>query len=271
MRLSSQKVKQKMLELTRLFCIERNIFQKFVIVYKYIRLLNKDPLTQEILQKMFDDTAKIGGKDYSDCVDEEEFLDVKGEVLYTNDFWTYYSNLEIIYGKMKKMRECQICDKKKFENLCRLYSKPYSNEMLELSFKVINSNVFDQLDQKCFLCKEKEDKKTWFDNDKSILYIKGQKIYINKQEKTTNAHKILKYIFIDNKNNLSDDFFYSEIAEDEFGELEYKERINNWKKYNRACQYINDKIREQSNNSIIDFLIYNTGSKGKVRIRKKYL
>jgi hypothetical protein len=69
-----------MLELTRLFCIERNIFQKFVIICKYIRLLNKAPLTQEILQKVFDDTFKIVGKDYSECVNEEEILNVKSEI-----------------------------------------------------------------------------------------------------------------------------------------------------------------------------------------------
>lgn len=268
---TAQKIKQKMLELTRLFCIERNIFQRFVIVYRYIRLLNKDPLTQEILQKMFDDTAKIMGKLHKDGMDEDEFLDVKGEVIYTNDFWIYYSNLEVIHGKMNKIKECKICEKDNFENLSRLYSKPYSKEMLELSFKVINSNIFDQLDKKCFLCDDKKDNKTYFDEKKSILFIKGQKVYINKQERMTNAHKILKYIFIDNKNNLKDNFFYSEIAEDEFGELEYKERRNNWKKYNRTCQYINDKIREQTNNTIIEFLKYNTGSKGKVKINKKYL
>jgi hypothetical protein len=127
------------------------------------------------------------------------------------------------------------------------------------------------LDKKCFLCDDKTDNKTYFDEKKSILFIKGQKIYINKQERMTNAHKILKYIFIDNKDNLKDNFFYSEIAEDEFGELEYKERKNNWKKYNRTCQYINDKIREQTNNTIVEFLKYNTGSKGKVKINKKYL
>ena len=271
MLVSAHKIKQKMLELTQLFCIERNIFQRFVIVYRYIRLLNKDPLTQEILQKMFDDTAKVMGKLHKDGMDEEEFLDVKGEVIYTNDFWMYYSNLEVIHGKMKKIKECKLCDKGKFDNLSRLYSKPYSKEMLELSFKVINSNVFDQLDQKCFLDEEKKDGKTYFDEKKSVLFIKGQKVLINRQDKITNAHKILKYIFIDNKKNLQDDFFFSEIAEDEFNELDYKERKNNWRTYFRACQDINDKILNQTNELVKEFLIFNTGRKGKVSVNKKYL
>jgi hypothetical protein len=271
MSISPQKIKQKILELTRLFCIERNIFQRFVIVYRYIRLLNKDPLTKEILQKMFDDTAKVMGKLQKNGMDEEEFLDVKGEAIYTNDFWMYYSNLEVIHGKMKNIKECKTCDKVKFSNLSRLYSKPYSKEMLNLSFKVINSNVFDQLDQKCFLDEDKKVGKTYFDEKKSVLYIKDKKVLINRQGKITNSHKILKYIFIDNKKNLEDDFFYSEIAENEFNELDYKERKNNWRTYFRACQDINDKILNQTNELIKDFLEFNTGKKGKASINKKYL
>ena len=87
--------------------------------------------------------------------------------------------------------------------------------MLVLSFKVVNSNVFDKLDRQCFYSEDKPKKgKTYFDQKRSILYIKGQKVLINIQNKITNTHKILKYIFIDNKKNLKDDFFYSEIAED---------------------------------------------------------
>ncbi len=270
MKLTAQKIKQKMLELTRLFCLERNIFQRFVIVYRYICLLNADPLTKEILQKMFDNAAKTMCRLNKDCMSEEEFLDVKGESIYTNDFWMYYSNLEVIHAKMKKIKDHKNCNGN-FDCLCHLFSKPYSNEMLELSFGVINSNVFDQLDQKTFFIGDLDDSKTWFDDKKSVLYIKGQKIYINKQERTTNAHKILKYIFVVNKDNLTDDFFYSEIAADEFGEYEYKSRKNNWKRYNRACQYINDKISEQTNKMIDDFLVYSTGRKGKVKITPKYL
>jgi hypothetical protein len=220
---------------------------------------------------MFDDANKIMGKMKNCDMDEEEFLDVKGEVIYSSDFWMYYSNLEVIHGKMKTIKKCKICDKNKFDNLCRLFSKPYSKEMLELSFKVINSNVFNQLDQKCFFTEDEPDGKTYFDHKKSILYIKGQKVLINRQDKITNAHKILKYIFIDNKKNLKDDFFYSEIAEDEFGELEYKDRKNSWRTYFRACQDVNEKILNQTNELVKDFLEFNTGRKGKVSVNKKYL
>jgi len=196
---------------------------------------------------------------------------VRAKVIYSNDFWLYYSNLEVIHGKMRKIKECRICDKGKFDNLSHLYSKPYSNDMLELSFKVVNSNVFDELDKKCFFDEGKKTGDMWFDDKKSVLYIRGQKVLINRQDKITNAHKILKYIFIDNKKNLKDDFFFSEIAEDEFKELDYKERKNNWRTYFRACQDINEKIVHQTNELVKDFLQFNTGRTGKVSINKKYL
>ena len=83
--------------------------------------------------------------------------------------------------------------------------------------------------------------------------------------------KDIKNKIIDNKKNLEDDFFYSEIAENEFNELDYKERKNNWRTYFRACQDINDKILNQTNELVKDFLKFNTGKKGNASINKKYL
>jgi hypothetical protein len=261
-------IKEKMNEFARLFSIETNIFQRFVIVYKYIRFLNSDPLVQDILQKIFDDTAKIMGE-ADECMDEDKFLNVTGQALFSREFWIYYKNLEIIYGKMKKMKKCCSWEADEFDSLCKLFSKPYSKQMLELSFKVVNSEIFDQLDQKHFLSTEDKDDETYFDVDKSILYIKGNKVIISKQDKITNAHKILKYIFIDNKDNLKDDFFYAEIAEDEFNDIEYRTDKNNWKKYHNTCTDINKKIEQTIN--IKNFLKYNTGKKGKVKLNSKYL
>jgi hypothetical protein len=97
-------IKEKMLELTRLFCIENNLFQKFVIVYQYITLIDKEPITKKVLQKMFDNMVKnlnvFGG-----CLDEDKFLNVKSDVIRTQEFWTYYSNLKIIYSRMKKIKK----------------------------------------------------------------------------------------------------------------------------------------------------------------------
>lgn len=271
MNITAHNIKEKMLDFTRLFSIERNIFQRFVIVYKYIRFLNKDPLTKEILQKIFSDTTKLIGENSDELMDEDKFLDVKGEAIFSREFWVYYTNLEVIYGKMKKIKKCHIQDKTEFEKLLGLFSKPYSKQMLELSFKIVNSEVFDRLDKECFFNNNEHENETYFDEPKSILYIKGQKIIISKHDKITNAHKILKHIFITNKDNITDDFFYAEIATDEFGEMNYTDDEQGWEKYRVACRDLKKKIIEQTDGKIKDFLIFNTGKQGRIKINQKYL
>ena len=110
--------------------------------------------------------------------------------------------------------------------------------------------------------------KLHFDEAKSILHFQGQKIRIKMQNLETNAHKILKYIFITKKHNLYDLYSYAEIAEDEFGELEYSKK---WQKYYTACKDIQEKIRKGTSNKIEDFLIITSGFKGQVKINPKYL
>src|SRR3989338_7545708 len=115
MKICAQTIKEKMSEFARLFSIERNIFQRFVIAYKYFSYLNTDPIIKDILQKIFDDTAKVMGEP-EENMDEDKFLDVKGEALYSNSFWMYYTNLEVIHDKMKKLKNCHLEDKTDCEN-----------------------------------------------------------------------------------------------------------------------------------------------------------
>ncbi|MEI7498694.1 MAG: hypothetical protein WCK11_05465 [Candidatus Falkowbacteria bacterium] len=223
------------------------------------------------MQKIFDDTAGVLGRIDQNDLDEEEFVNVKGEAIYTNDFWIYYSNLEVIHAKMKKVKTCSLGDKNEFENLCRLFSKPYSKEMLELSFKVVNSNVFDRLDREIFFRDGDRKNKLYFNEEKSVLYIDGEPIKIDGKTKNSNQHKILKYIFIDNRTNLTDDFFYSEIAADEFGDLEYSKNRSSWKKYYDACGQIKLKIKNNTKDKIRNFLILTSGQDGKVSINREHL
>jgi hypothetical protein len=171
---------------------------------------------------------------------------------------------------MQNLKKCEVHDKIGFESLSRLFSKPYSKQMLELSFRVVNSEIFDRLDQESFFDGDDLDTKTYFDEHKSILYVKGEKVVINKQAKITNAHKILKHIFVINKDNPTDDYYFSEIAEDEFGDLEYAIESNSWRKYHTACQEVNKKVEKHTKEGIRDFLIFNTGSKGKVKLNTKH-
>lgn len=268
MEFSSQKLKKKMLELTQLFCIERSIFQRFVIVYNYIDILNEDALAKDTLQKIFNETIGLTGNLNGETLVKDEMFN-KGEIIYTQDFWTYYTNLEFIHDQMQKFKESKSKDNREFENLAKVFSKSYSKEILKLSFKVVNSNIFERLDKTCFFNKPKE--KILFDDKRSVLCIKGKKIKINMHDKISNAHKILRYIFITNQDNLTDDFFYSEIAEDEFGDLEYGRDPMTWEKYRDACRKINDKVVKQTQGELTDFLVYNTGKTGHVKVNKEYL
>jgi len=110
--------------------------------------------------------------------------------------------------------------------------------------------------------------KLYFDEEKSILHLQGFKIPIAIQDRITNAHKILNHIFITNKDNLNDEFYYAEIAEKEFGEPDYK---RNWRMFHTACQEIQEKIRRTTRNEIEDFLDFNSSKRGRVKINPKYL
>jgi hypothetical protein len=112
-----------------------------------------------------------------------------------------------------------------------------------------------------------------FDEDESVLRIGQHEIKIARQDKVTNEHKILKNIFIDHEDNLEDDFYYAEIAKEEFGENKelYTKDKDNWKRYHSACKAINEKVREATDNKIKQFLIFNSTIIGKVRINPEYL
>lgn len=106
-----------------------------------------------------------------------------------------------------------------------------------------------------------------FDDEKSILYFSRKEIRISiKKNGKTNGHYVLQHIF-NSEEGLSQEYHYAEIAEDTFCS-EYREKTA-WKKYYRACEDINEKIRKQT--SIDDFLVFTTGRTGLVRINEKYL
>lgn len=266
----TENLKNKMREFTRLFTIEVGVFDKLVIIYKYFRLLDTNPLAKDILQKIFDDTIKLQGIIENEFQDKEDFFDIDGEAIFTRDFWLYYANMENIHRRMKKLKDCKLSDREEYEDLCRLFSKPYSDDMLELSFKVINSKVFEKISHEDFI-EEDENEKIHFDEKRSVLHVKGMRVKISKQDKITNAHKILKYILVSNNDNLEDDFYYSEIAFDEFGDLEYSKDPKAWERYHDACKYINKIVQDQTDGKVEDLLIYNTGKQGRVRLNKKFI
>lgn len=104
-----------------------------------------------------------------------------------------------------------------------------------------------------------------------ILTIGNYKIPIAKNEGNNNAHEIMAYIFIDNKDNLKDKFYYSEIAEKRFGAHYDSKNKYAHQPYSGACDRINDRVKDATNGQVKDFLIFNYSSMGDVRVNPKYL
>jgi hypothetical protein len=109
-----------------------------------------------------------------------------------------------------------------------------------------------------------------FDTTKSILRIKNHRIKISRQKRITHEHKLLKYILIDNKDNKDKEFDYADIAEHEFGDHDYSDQENWWKRYHSVCHQINEKIYKDTDQQIDEFLIFSSNN-GSVRINPKYL
>lgn len=110
---------------------------------------------------------------------------------------------------------------------------------------------------------EKEEVREFgFDLDNGILYFQETEIKMFLKNDKTNAYYILAHIF--KNGDLDQQFSFTEIAEDTFGENNEK-----WKKYYRACEDINKKVYKKT--KIDDFLEFTSGKTGWVKINKKYL
>jgi hypothetical protein len=144
-----------------------------------------------------------------------------------------------------------------------------------------NGNIFLNIDKDKFykLCSDVEDRikllkggsvdkifTLSFDSVSSVLTINNYKIRIRRQTNDNHAHSVLKHIF---ENGLDQQFFYSELLEDILGIKNFSK--TDWKKIERACKDIQEKVQKGTNFQINDFLDYNTGITGSVRIQRKYL
>ncbi len=105
-----------------------------------------------------------------------------------------------------------------------------------------------------------------FDEDASVLRVWGHAIQIKRRAGTNNGHQVLVEIF----KAPQEEHDYAFLYEDMFGD-EYKSNKNNWTKCHSACKEIDKKIKEATEYTIKDFLIYTTGIAGSVKINEKYL
>lgn len=261
-------VKELRAELNNLsssFFEEENVFRKSVIVFNFVETILKN----KEAKKSFDSLVAEAAEEIASAETGNEEDILKTKLCCGSRFWRHFADLDAVHSVMKKMRRDK--DRRGLKKLDDIICQPYSSNLFHAAFQVVGGCVLEKMEQEEFLKWADRSGLTWFDEKRSILYIKGEKVPINLQDKITNAHKILKYIFINNKENLKDDFFYSEIAFDEFEDLEYKQDKKSWKKYFIACEKIKKKIVENTKNKIDNFLIYNTGQKGRIKLNFEYL
>jgi len=98
-----------------------------------------------------------------------------------------------------------------------------------------------------------------FDEDRSILFFRGEKIEISKN-KRSDSHYLLKILFKD----LTKIWAMDEIW-DEWRKYDSESKDSNWHKFYNACQLINTKIAVKT--KIKDFL---SCSSTEIRINKEY-
>lgn len=111
-----------------------------------------------------------------------------------------------------------------------------------------------------------------YDEERKILTIGNYQILIAKNEGDNNAHEIMAYIFIDHKNNLKDKFYYSEIAKERFEDENYTDKGKKAHQlYSGACDRINERIKDETDGKIKEFLKFNYSYKGHIIINPDYL
>lgn len=256
----------KLAKLAKDFSEEENVFQRSLTIFKFIEILQKNKDTKKALDSLLSETSKE--MECKGLTGEDDLLCEKAGI--ECDFWVCYGALDKVHTLILKYKDTQ--DKRYTDKAVKLITASYYPEIYRICFKMVAGCLLEKMETDYLLANKKDkDDKVYFDSQRSILRVKGFKILITQRGQENNAHKILKYIFKDNKDNLKDNFFFSEIAEDVFEDLEYKDDKNSWKKYHRACELINEKIIKGTKNAVDKFLIFNTGQKGFLKLNSEYL
>jgi hypothetical protein len=103
--------------------------------------------------------------------------------------------------------------------------------------------------------------------DPGILIIGNYKIDIDPK---TNVFKVLEFILVKNKSNISKEFKYSELAKSPvFGDINFPQNKKSWETYRNACRYVNDKILKETGTQ--EFLLFGSKNTARFSINPKVL
>lgn len=118
----------------------------------------------------------------------------------------------------------------------------------------------------------KEIKVKSYDENRKVLNIGNFEIPIARNEGNNNAHEIMAYIFVDNKSNLKNKFYYADMAKERFEDENYNSKDKDaHQKYSGACKRINERIKDITNGQVKELLIFNYSTKGHVQVNPKYI
>jgi hypothetical protein len=121
------------------------------------------------------------------------------------------------------------------------------------------------LKDKHFLSAERIVRRLEFNAEKSILYLNQFEIPINRHGSITDQHRIFAFIF--KHEDLSQEFFYAEMANDVSGD----EYDKNPRPYWTACEAINNKVSVATKGLYPKFLISTLEKNGLVKINPECL
>ncbi len=141
----------------------------------------------------------------------------------------------------------------------------YLNEMYAgISFNQLFTDVHEEYHKR--EKKPVKNNKPHYDEVNGVLHIQDHKIKIRLHDEDTKQNQLLKYIFITNSNDIGREFDFTEFPfEDVLDKKKFKEICRT------ACTAINDKIKIETQDKIVDFLEFNTLTYGFLNINPKYL
>lgn len=248
---------------------EGNPFKKVTLIHDYIGYVKYNEKLSELLKDIISRTEKNIDKIIKKEIENLTLKELgykNGQFAADDLMWLFYLFFFMVYKKMEDYKIVGLDEKKEIEKwLGEEIIRPDILAAVQTFFIIFHQYILTLLNKEIFL--NGYSSKIFFDEPKSVFYFFGEPVKISKQDdKNTVAHIILKYIFIDNKDNLHDNFFYREIHDLMFDDEDY-----NPGKYYVACRDIQEKIRTQTAKRVEDFLIFNTGKKGRVKLNKLYL
>lgn len=141
-----------------------------------------------------------------------------------------------------------------------------SAQLMAMSMEMVSKYILDHIDSQEFLANDKPKESISFDKIGSILFIHGEKIRIARQKERPIDHYILEAIFAQEDKFVSVDF---EDISVNFIKEEY-DKEKDWNKFRHACDKLNQKITDNTEQKIVDFIIKSTEKRGWCKINPKY-